>query len=83
MKLKIKDLGLDETDLFTINYHDFRTSISHGVTEAHNRAKSTELDRSLGSSSSSSSSWSSGGGGGGGFSSGGGSFGGGGGVGRF
>lgn len=84
MKLKIKDLGIDENTIFTVNYNDFQTSINRGIKTSHNNAVSTLASRTSSSSGSSSSgSWSSGSGGGGGFSSGGGSFGGGGGVGRF
>ena len=85
MKLKVKDLGLSETEIiFTdIDIHtDINHSLNRGIRDAHSKAISSQIASSS-SSSSGGSSWSSGGGGGGGFSSGGGSFGGGGGGGRF
>lgn len=84
MKLRIKDLGLDESTIFTVSYHDFSTNINRGIKTSHNNAVSSlAAHTSSSSGSSGGGSWSSGGGGGGGFSSGGGSFGGGGSVGRF
>lgn len=84
MKLRIKDLGLDESTIFTVSYRDFSTNINRGIKASHNNAVSSlAAHTSSSSGSSGGGSWSSGGGGGGGFSSGGGSFGGGGSVGRF
>lgn len=87
MKIKVKELNLEETD-FTISdyyiFHNISNDIYRGIRDAHDQAVSSKIaSESSSSSSSGGSSWSSGSGGGGGFSSGGGSFGGGGGGGRF